>query len=76
MDFTNFERSNISYITNPSKNIGKNKLVSLATIFAQICQFENPKGHQANGKRAFNITLLSTSSVAEVIRQMENEPSI
>ena len=59
------QRSKLNYSTNLSRHIRKNKLSSLAPIFAQLCKFDNPLGHKAHGKRAFGMTLLSNSSVAE-----------
>ena len=58
------ERSKLSYATNPSRHVSKDKLSLIAPIFTKLCKFKNSNSHKAHGKRAFSITLLSNFSVA------------
>ena len=51
--------------SNPQHPISHNRLAQMASIFADQCGFTNANKHEAHGKRALGVTMLSNSSVSE-----------
>ena len=56
-----YRENNLPYMSDPVRQIGKNKLSTYAPIFANQCGFNDPTCHKLHGKRALGITMLSNS---------------
>ena len=60
-----YRENNLPYMSDPVRQIGKNKLSTYAPIFANQCGFNDPTRHKPHGKRALGITILSNSGTSE-----------
>ena len=55
-------------MSDPERQVGKNKLSTYAPIFANHCGFNDPTRHKPQGKRALGIMMLSNSGTSEDLK--------